>query len=152
MTRLETSLLAADKLPGDSVAALYFTDRRPLHGPAALLDWRLDGQLTRMMLDGQLRGRMGEHVLLPNNGKLKAERVLFVGGGSWYGLSESSYISLLKQTLEVVKQAGFRYISLSLEPHDQLDSHGIQAHLQTLMRQCGDSLKVCRLSCEPLDR
>ncbi len=73
MSQLERMALSADFLPGESVVVLYFSDQKPLNGPAALLDWRLDGQLTRMLLDGGIQGRAGEHVVLQNNGKLKAD-------------------------------------------------------------------------------
>ena len=78
MTTLERVESPADCLKAESVVVLYFTDKKLLEGPAALLDWRLDGQLTRMLLSGDVLGKAGEHVMLQNNGKLKSDWVLFV--------------------------------------------------------------------------
>ena len=86
----------ADCLPGEAVITLYFDDQKPLQGPAALLDWRLDGQLTRLLLDGEATGRAGEHVMLQGNGKLQADWALFVGGGKWHGLSSETHASLVR--------------------------------------------------------
>ena len=72
MTTLERVESSADCLNAESVAVLYFTDKKLLEGPAALLDWRLDGQLTQMLLNGDVLGKAGEHVMLQNNGKLKS--------------------------------------------------------------------------------
>ena len=74
MTQPEQVTCPVDKMPGESVIVLYFEDQKPLDGPAALLDWRLDGQLTRLLLDGQIKGRAGEHVMLQSNGKLAASK------------------------------------------------------------------------------
>jgi len=140
--------LPADRLPGEAVLALYFSDQKPLAGPAALLDWRLDGQLTRMLLGKQVQGRAGEHVLLQSNGKLQAERVLFVGGGKWQGLCTETHGSLVAHMLGVAKQAGFRDVSLALLPHPEAGPEVIQQQIEQTLRRDGAGIESCRLSCE----
>lgn len=151
MTRLETTTLSADSLPGDTVVALYFSDQRPVAGPAALLDWRLDGQLTSLLLSGAIKGKAGEHLLLQNNGKLKADWALFVGGGKWQGLSTETYAALLTHALDVTRQAGFKNISLCLAPHEDADATVLREQVRTALRLQHDEMRSCWLSCEPLD-
>ena len=67
MSQLERMALSADFLPGESVVVLYFSDQKPLEGPVALLDWRLDGQLTRMLLDEKIQGCAGEFLFFNIN-------------------------------------------------------------------------------------
>ena len=140
----------ADQMPGTAVIALFFQEHKPLVGPAALLDWRLDGKLTRLLLDGKLSGRAGEHLVVQNNGKLRSDWVLLVGGGQWYGLSEATYAALLQHSILVAAQAGFLDISLCVAPHPEAGADALTAALrQTLATGtagAGESL-LCRLSC-----
>jgi hypothetical protein len=108
--------LPVDRLEGDAVAALFFHDRLPLRGPGGLLDWRLNGALTRQLRQGSCTGQAGEHVLVPNNGKLGARWVLFIGGGHWASLDVESYRNLLRHLLETCCQAHFQRIALGLAP------------------------------------
>ncbi len=148
MTSLVNPALSADSLPGEAVVALYFMDQLPLVGPAALLDWRMDGQLTRMLLDGQVKGKAGEHVVLENNGKLKADWVLFVGGGKWQGLCAETYASLVKHMVEVARQAGFKNTSLCLALHEDADAEVLHTLVNAVLEGQNDDVTVCWLDCE----
>lgn len=148
MTQLEQVVLKADSLPGESVVALYFADQKPLDGPAALLDWRLDGQLTKMLVDGEIKGRAGEHVMLQNNGKLKADWVLFVGGGKWFGLCEETHASLVRHMLSVAQQAGFKDVSLAFMPHEEADQKVLRQQIEKALSVEGAGIESCRFSCE----
>ncbi len=150
MTRLERTDLPADQLAGDVVVAFFFSDQRPLDGPAALLDWRLDGQLTRMLLTGQVKGKAGEHVLLQSNGKLKTDWVLFIGGGPWLGLCRETHASLVRHMLEIVNKAGFRKIAIGLSPHEEIGAADLQAQVESTLATLGRDILTCRLSCLPL--
>lgn len=150
MSLLQRLDLPADLLPGESVVALYFADQKPLVGPAALLDWRFDGQLTRMLLDEDIRGRAGEHVMLQNNGKLKADRALFVGGGKWHGLSRETHAGLVRHMLKVVRQAGFKDVSLAFMPHAEIAGELLQQQLSDALAVEGTGIETCRFSCEAL--
>jgi len=134
----------ADHLTGESVVALYFDDLRPLDGPAAVLDWRLDGQLTRMLLDGEIHGRAGEHVLLQGNGKLKADWVLFVGGGKWHGLCEETHAALVKHMLTVARQAGFSDLSLVFFQHEDFDVQKLHQQIKDALEPLGKEIEFCR--------
>lgn len=150
MSISERVALPADFLTGESVVALYFADQKPLVGPAALLDWRLDGQLTRMLLTGAIQGRAGEHVMLQNNGKLKADWVLFVGGGKWRGLCRETHAALVRHMLQVVRQAGFKDVALAFMPHEEVDRDILQQQVGAALAAEGTGIETCRFSCEAL--
>ena len=137
----------ADLLQGESVVALYFADQKPLHGPAAVLDWRLDGQLTRMLLDREIHGKAGEHVLLQSNGKVKADWVLFVGGGKWHGLCEETHAALVKHMLKVARKAGFTDLSLAFSPHDEFALQDLKQQIKGALETTGKGIQFCRYSC-----
>lgn len=105
---------APDRLSGEVVAGFFFEDQRPLRGAAALLDWRLNGLLTQLLLNGSASGRIGEYILVSNNGKLRASWVLFAGGGCLRDLAPFTYGGLVGSVIDDCRRAGFRRISLCL--------------------------------------
>lgn len=118
MTRIRAVDLAPDRMAGDVVAGFFFEDQRPLRGAAALLDWRLNGVLTDLLLSGAASGTPGEHVLVRSNGKLQAPWVLFAGGGCWRKIAPFTYSGLIGGLLDDCRRAGFQRISLCLTPPD----------------------------------
>jgi hypothetical protein len=147
MTTFERVESPADRLEAESVVVFYFSDKKLLEGPAALLDWRLDGQLTRMLLSGDVQGKAGEHVMLQNNGKLKSDWVLFVGGGQWAGLSEETHAALIRHMLKVVSQAGFTKVSLAFMPHEDVSDDSLHQQISEAMVAEGHNVSECRYSC-----
>ena len=147
MTQPEPVELAADMLPGEAVVTLYFSDVKPLDGPAALLDWRMNGQLTRIMLDKGGSGRAGEHVMLQSNGKLAAEWVLFVGGGKWHGLCSETHSSLVRHMVGVARQAGFKRIALAFLPHEDVTTESLQQQVEEALKAEGNGIEECLFSC-----
>ena len=113
-----------------------------------LLDWRLDGLLTRMLLDGQVQGKAGEHVMLQNNGKLKSDWVLFVGGGKWDGLCEETHASLVKHMMSVASQAGFKNISLAFMEHEEVPTEVLRQQIVDALASQGKTIETCHFSCE----
>jgi hypothetical protein len=104
-----------DKMEGEVVVALFFDDDRPLKGAAALLDWRLNGQLTQQLLSRTVTGASRDSLLIQNNGKLDSEWVLFVGGGQRKKLAVAVYSKLLSKLFKICRQAGFSRIAICLD-------------------------------------
>lgn len=147
MTTFDRVEFPADCLKAESVVVFYFSDKKLLEGPAALLDWRLDGQLTRMLLRGEVLGKAGEHVMLQNNGKLKSDWVLFVGGGKWAGLCEETHAALIRHMLKVASQAGFTKISLAFMPHEDVSDESLHQQISEALVVEGHNISDCLYSC-----
>lgn len=105
---------APDRMPGEVVVGFFFEDQRPVGGAAALLDWRLNGLLNRLLLSGSARGRIGEYILVSNNGKLQASWILFAGGGCLQDLAPFTFGGLVGSVVDACRAAGFRRVSLCL--------------------------------------
>jgi hypothetical protein len=101
-------------MPGEVVAGFFFEDQRPVDGASALLDWRLNGLLNKLLLAGSATGRLGEYILVSNNGKLQAQWILFVGGGSLQNLAPFTYGGLVGSVIDDCRRAGFSKVSLCL--------------------------------------
>jgi len=74
-------LRALDATPAEVLAVSYFDDERPLRGLAGLIDFRLAGQLSKLLIRGRVHGAVREQVLLPGRPRLACDRVLLVGLG-----------------------------------------------------------------------
>lgn len=74
LPRIDTLRLEAVFLP-------FFEDERPLRGAAGLLDWRLCGSLSRLLLDGRVDGARGEITLVLGRARLPFDKVILVGEG-----------------------------------------------------------------------
>jgi len=64
------------------VEAGLFEDERPLRGPAGLLDWRLNGVISREIIGGRITGRFKETVIIPSSRWIQSPKILLVGLGS----------------------------------------------------------------------
>jgi len=145
MISLEIVDLPADQLPGDALLVPFFEDQRPLDGPAAVVDWRLDGMLTRMALEGKLVGRIGERLALQGNAKIVSPWVLIGGGGRWRSLDRDSYLDLVDRLLKMASKAGIQELALCLPPSADVDAR----ELERLVREALigiSNISVCRLS------
>ncbi len=76
-TDVETPLLA---LP-------LYSDRLPTRGHTARCDWRLDGAIARLVLEGRTTGLLGEKAMIGGAARVGAERLLIYGLGEASGMS-----------------------------------------------------------------
>jgi hypothetical protein len=145
MTALEIVDLPADRLPGEALAVLLFEDQRPLTGPVAVVDWRLDGALTRMLLAGELSGRNGERLVIQTNHKFAAPWVLLAGCGPQRALDRSGYVLLVERLLKVATRAGIGELALCLPTAGHIDAPELERIVREALIGSG-RLAVCRLS------
>ena len=78
---LRPDLHQIDRVVADTFVTCLFEEERPPRGLAGLLDWRLCGRLSGMLVRGQLTGRFREAVLFPSYGRLPTTRVCAYGLG-----------------------------------------------------------------------
>jgi len=71
-----------DEAGSEVLACGVFADERPVRGTAGLVDWRLAGQLARLLKSEFVRGVVGEVVMLPLRPKLPFDKALLFGLGA----------------------------------------------------------------------
>ena len=145
MTQFEVVDLPADRLPGEVLVVPLFEDQRPLAGPVAVVDWRLDGSLTRMILADALSGRRGEVLAMSTNAKVAAPWVILAGCGRWRTLDGRSYPALIGRLLQLATRAGIRELALCLPPRDGIDPNDVERFVREAL-VTPSRLAVCRLS------
>jgi hypothetical protein len=97
-----------DELKSEALALAFFEDERPLRGAVGLVDWRLCGQLSRLLLRGRARGELRETVLVPTRPRLPFEKLFLVGGGRADELDERRFVELVEWTLTTLDRARVR--------------------------------------------
>lgn len=70
-----------DRIPCPIATVPFFSDRFPLKEAAGLVDWRLNGRVSRLVERQKLVGSTGDCLIMPTEGRLKAEAILFYGLG-----------------------------------------------------------------------
>jgi hypothetical protein len=145
VTRLEIVDLPADRLPGEMLLVPLFADQRPLEGPAAVVDWRLDGAITRLLRAATVTGKSGDCLGLQSNHKFLAPRLVLVGGGRWQGLDHTRYQSLIGRLLQVAERTGMHEVALCLPPSDLTDASAVAEMVQSALAGTR-RLTLCRLS------
>jgi hypothetical protein len=85
---LVLSALPIDEVPGQVTLATFFEDVRPLRGSTSLIDWRLNGRLSDLILKGHLSGHFQEALIMPSQGRLSTKDILLFGLGASNEVSE----------------------------------------------------------------
>ncbi|OGQ07259.1 MAG: hypothetical protein A3G32_04605 [Deltaproteobacteria bacterium RIFCSPLOWO2_12_FULL_40_28] len=110
MHHLVFSSKAFDKIPVDCAVVTAFSNHIPLTGNAALLDWRLNGRISRLIMDGRFKGGFQEAMLLPSEGRVKPPLIMVFGLGSSGQFNESligTFSSILLEKLANQKAKSF---------------------------------------------
>jgi hypothetical protein len=114
------TLPSLDQLKTEVLCLPVFSDERPLRGATGLVDWRLCGRLSDLLLRGDLTGEFDRALLMPPpERRLLAERILCLGAGARAELDEARFRALLRALLGRLLALRVRTAALSL-PHGSL--------------------------------
>jgi hypothetical protein len=103
----DSSLPTIDRLEGlDSACFFVFEDERPVRGAAGLVDWRLCGALSRVLIEGRFAGAMGDALLFPSLGRVPPQRLFCFGAGRREALSREVFGDLVRRACEAMTLAG----------------------------------------------
>jgi hypothetical protein len=109
------ALLAEGAAGGAETLALsFFSDERPLRGAAGLVDWRLCGRLSRLIVSGRCKGEAGESLMMPAGSRLPFERIFFFGLGESKALDDKGLESHAKWMLDVLQRASVKHYALQI--------------------------------------
>lgn len=103
-----------DKLKSQCAIVTAFTDLRPLHGNSAVLDWRLNGRLSKLMQIHKFNGQFKETLLMPAEGRVYANDIIVVGLGEKNKFDESQISDFIQYLLNVLDQRRIKDFMISL--------------------------------------
>jgi hypothetical protein len=102
----------------DILVTGFFQDERPLKGSGGWVDWRLNGMLSRFLIERRLTGDWQEATLIPSQGRVMSRIILLLGLGQ---VKEYSYLRLRELSpflLETLKKLNTSNICLSFPYED----------------------------------
>jgi len=102
----------------DILVTGFFQDERPLKGSGGWVDWRLNGMLSRFLIEKRLTGDWQEATLIPSQGRVMSRIILLLGLGQ---VKEYSYLRLRELSpflLETLKKLNTSNICLSFPYED----------------------------------
>ena len=102
----------------DVLVTGFFRDERPLAGSTGLIDWRLNGMLSRLLVEKKLTGEWKETTLIPSQGRVMSRMILLLGLGE---VREYSYLRVREVSthlLETLKKLDALSVCLSL-PYEE---------------------------------
>ena len=97
-----------DTARAEALSMSLFSDERPLRGALGLVDWRLCGQLSRLILRGRIVGNEGEKVLVPSTPKLPFDKLFLFGLGPRESFSEEVFERTAKAMFDTLARARVR--------------------------------------------
>jgi len=80
-----------DLQESDLLVTALFKDERPLRGSIGWVDWRLNGVLSRFLIENRLTGEWRERTLILSQGRVSPKAILILGMGK---IKEYSYLSV----------------------------------------------------------
>jgi Cytosol aminopeptidase family, N-terminal domain len=87
----------------DVLVLFRFTDLKPLAEVPSLVDWRLRGHLSNLIINGFITGTKGEKLLMPLGRQLPQEYLLLVGLGETINFNKDVFcqsIDIMFETIE----------------------------------------------------
>ena len=102
----------------DVLVTGFFSDERPLRGSTGLVDWRLNGMVSRLLTEKKLTGDWKETTLIPSQGRVMSRMILLLGLGE---VREYSYLrvrELSPHLLETLKKLDVLDVCLSF-PYEE---------------------------------
>lgn len=94
-----------------------FEDERPLRGSSGWVDWRLNGRISRCLIEKRLVGTWKETTLIPSEGRILPSLILWVGLGKVKEYSYPRLRELFPYLLRTLKKLNVSKICFSL-PED----------------------------------
>ncbi len=92
----------------------FFQDERPLQGTAGWLDWRLNGRLSRFLLEKKLTGEWKERTLIPSQRRVSPKWIVLFGLGKAKTYSYLTVREIVPFIHETIKHLKATHIGISL--------------------------------------
>ena len=103
---LQPTLPRLDELAYDTLVLSHFADERPLRGVGGLVDWRLNGKLSRLIMAERLTGAWGEQLLYPQSSRLTVNKLVYFGLGDRTKFGSTRFKEITNRMLRTLMRLG----------------------------------------------
>jgi hypothetical protein len=136
---------AIDLQECDVLVTGFFQDERPLRGSGGWMDWRLNGMLSRFLIEKRLTGDWQETTLIPSQRRVLPRMILLLGLGR---VREYSYLRLRELSpflLETLRKLNTSNVCLSL-PYEESYNVDCGKLAEVLIESIADCLDLGQYS------
>ena len=114
MIELTLTSKTIDEIPSQLALITTYEDVRPLKGAAGLVDWRLNGKLSRFFSQKRMQGSKGEALLMPLRGRMDSAELLVLGMGAKSQMQDSDTPHIINAIVERVLMKKSQSFCLSI--------------------------------------
>jgi len=110
---VEIKVIVGDmaKIKAGAIIVNFFEEMEHLDGDIATIDKALDGAISQLISQGEIKGKLNEITVIYSLGKLPADRVVVAGLGKQPELSQDKVRGLVAQTCRLLRQKGIDNIA-----------------------------------------
>jgi len=98
-------------IKADAIIVNHFTGTRQLSGDTAVVDRALDGDISKLIKQGDIKGKLNELTLLHSLGKLPADRIAITGLGKKQELTINKVRNAVAETCRYLRKKGVTSIA-----------------------------------------
>jgi len=103
-----------DLIDSELLITGFFQDEKPLRGTAGWIDWRLNGRLSRFLIEERLTGAWQERILIPSERRLSARLILLIGLGSFRDYSYLFVREIVSYLMNLIRPLRATSLTFSL--------------------------------------
>jgi len=129
-----------DTLECDLLVSGLFQDERPIKGTSGWVDWRLNGRISRLVMEKRLTGDWKETTLIPVRGRIAPRMILLLGLGRTREYSSIRLRELFVHLLETVKNLRASSLCLSLPSGEEGNGVDSGKLTELFLEAIGDGL------------
>lgn len=122
-----------DTMGCEALVAPLYEDQRPPKAVAGLVDWRMCGMLSKLVMRGRVTGSEGELLLVPPRPRMPFDKIFVYGAGSAGCASRASFTSLVGFMLNTLAAAHVRTCAFSF-PRGDAESLSAEVAAEELSR------------------
>jgi len=134
-----------DKIETEAIVLLFFSNERPLKGATGLIDWRMNGSISRLIAKGMISGEKGEATLILPNKRIKSPKILMAGLGDSSGFGEASLKDTAMAIIRQLNKINIKNFTVAMPPliQSQLSTKDAAT---TLVRQLVETIETDKLN------
>jgi hypothetical protein len=114
--KLRVSAERADRIETEVLAMFFFQDERPLKGAAGLVDWKMNGALSSLIIKEISSGVSGESTLVLPGKRINSQKILLFGLGDSKDCSTDALKDTTTQLVEQLIKINCRDFCLAVPP------------------------------------
>ena len=110
---MKIKVIAGDiaKAKADAIIVPFFEGMEHPDGDIAAIDKALDGAISQLISQGEIKGKLNEITIIHSLGKLSATRVVIVGLGKQQDLSQDKVRGAIAEACRLLRQRGISSIA-----------------------------------------